>query len=247
MPLAINSIAYPLRSYADSRSHGTSIGTGSLSSPRQTRYTVDGLVDVRGRRVDRVKVLEDIGSSSETATLFCAFTDRWNTSGPLRRIHYNNASWLPGTDYLSGAFVVANAKLWECEKGGTAALAGSGPAGSDTAVDGTVTWVERLGPPASGHRGSTSDGNALAAQTATIYRVLAYNIATGLWVEDYYPETELVAALPYREWLDLPDNDLRQADPTTVLPNISVRHVDMDSLPEDVGDLARIVELTGGL
>lgn len=237
MTLALESIAFPQRNYvlANSQPVGSVTGGSPLNRGKMA-YDVDTLGDVRSRRTDRCVILEEMGA----VLLYCQFFDP-NNSTVLRRIHFNNDAWIASTDYLTGAYVVSDGKLWECTTGGTSgSTAPNGTSETLTFTDGSVEWVQRFGPLAEG-------GPVAAAQSQTIYRVSAWDIDLGAWVDEYYPESELTAAISYDTWLELDDNDSRQADPTTVLPRATVQHIDMDSPPPGVGDLAKIHELTGGL
>ena len=59
---------------------------------------------------------------------------------------YFGVSWTSNTGKSPGDVTYANNQFWRCSVGGTTASSGSGPSGSGTVTDGSVTWVSFLVP-----------------------------------------------------------------------------------------------------
>lgn len=226
MAFVVGQTVHPRRRYIGRRSPYTTLASGVRL------YDREELLDGRGRRSSFGQVLTIEGS----AELNCPFFDRFNT-GSVRRQYWNPPAWAALTAYTAGEFVSSDGKLWECSIGGTSGSP-SGPSGTGTVVDGSVTWIEALGP-------ETELGTVTGVSGGTIYGVRVWDIDTAAFVDDYYGETDLEALTSYADWLDLAPGAALIADPTLVLPYIAAGHADLAAPPAAVADLARSYELSG--
>lgn len=227
MALSIGQVVAPRRRFVGRLSTYTTSATG------RRVYDADVLYDARGRRTTFARVVQSMGDELLTSSFF-----NRDDAATARRIHWNESPWAASTAYLLDSFVVANDKLWRCTVPGTSDSVGSGPSGSGAVTDGSVTWVEVLGPDSDAITGAPH----AAAQSATVYEVLAYDIDAKGYVTDYYPETELLTLTSYADFLEAGTN---VGDPTNVLPYVAAGHVDLAAPPQSVADLARVYELTG--
>lgn len=226
MAFTVGQIVHPRRRYLGRRSPYTTLASGVRLYDRQE------LLDGRGRRTQFGQVLTVEGA----AELNCSFFDRFN-AGSVRRQNWNPAAWAASTEYTAGQFVSSAGKLWECSIGGTSGSP-TGPTGTGTVVDGSVTWIEALGP-------ETELGTFSAVSGGTVYGVRVWDIDLAAFVDDYYGETDLEALTSYADWLDLAPGAALVADPTTVLPYVSAGHVDVGTPTGALADMVRAYELSG--
>lgn len=227
MALSIGQVVAPRRRYVGRLSTYITSATG------RRVYDADVLYDARGRRTTFARVVRSWGDGRLT-TLFFNRDD----AATARHIHWNESPWTASTEYVLDSFVVANGKLWRCTVPGTSDSVGSGPSGTGAVVDGSVTWLEVLGPDSDAITGAPH----AAAQSATIYEVLVFDIDAQGYATDYYPETELLTLTSYADYIEAGTN---VGDPTSVLPYVAAGHIDLSAPPEAVADLARVYELTG--
>lgn len=238
MAFQAGDVVFPWRAFIGPRSR--SYGLTSEATPRPG-YDEDELVDVAGHRCDQAVILESLGA----ITLITTFVDPSSATTP-RYIVFNPTMWAATTAYLAGDIVATNAgQLFECSVGGTSG--GSAPTASG--ADGSVTWLELLGPP------SPSGARYDPWRNSTIYDVNVWDIDARAYANDIYPEWALQAPLTFDEWLEIGSDPASMADPNLsllltnpryVLPRVTVAHVDLSAPPEDVAALARAIELSGG-